>query len=77
MATAKRAMNLTEEPDIVIWPETHYVFLEKIGPFQGHRTASVAKPAAARSCYIRTQQDYGIHEPVQDRAKDLSRGRVA
>lgn len=27
-------MNLTETPEIVIWPETHYVFLEKIGPFQ-------------------------------------------
>jgi effector-binding domain-containing protein len=34
MATAKRAMQLTEEPDIVTWPETHYVFIEKIGPFQ-------------------------------------------
>jgi effector-binding domain-containing protein len=27
-------MQLTEEPDIVNWPETHYVFIEKIGPFQ-------------------------------------------
>src|ERR1700687_4988687 len=27
-------MNLTEEPEIVTWPETHYVFIEKIGPFQ-------------------------------------------
>lgn len=27
-------MQLTEEPDIVTWPETHYVFVEKIGPFQ-------------------------------------------
>jgi predicted transcriptional regulator YdeE len=26
-------MNLTEEPEIVHWPETHYVFIEKIGPF--------------------------------------------
>jgi len=26
-------MNLTEEPEIVNWPETHYVFVEKIGPF--------------------------------------------
>ncbi len=26
-------MNLTEKPDTVQWPETHYVFLEKIGPF--------------------------------------------
>ena len=28
------AMNLTEEPQIVIWPKTHYVFVEKVGPFQ-------------------------------------------
>jgi hypothetical protein len=27
-------MNLTEEPEIVTWPETHYAFVEKIGPFQ-------------------------------------------
>ena len=26
-------MNLTEEPEIVHWPETHYVFVEKSGPF--------------------------------------------
>jgi DNA gyrase inhibitor GyrI len=26
-------MNLTEEPEIVQWPETHYVFVEKSGPF--------------------------------------------
>jgi DNA gyrase inhibitor GyrI len=27
-------MNLTKEPETVNWPETHYVFIEKIGPFQ-------------------------------------------
>jgi effector-binding domain-containing protein len=27
-------MNLTENPEITIWPETHYVFIEKVGPFQ-------------------------------------------
>ena len=26
-------MKLTEEPEIVTWPETHYVYIEKIGPF--------------------------------------------
>ncbi len=26
-------MNLTEEPVIVDWPETHYVYVEKTGPF--------------------------------------------
>jgi predicted transcriptional regulator YdeE len=25
-------MNLTEEPEIVNWPPTHYVFVEKTGP---------------------------------------------
>ena len=35
MATAKRSfMKLTEVPEIVTWPETHYAFMEKIGPFQ-------------------------------------------
>jgi effector-binding domain-containing protein len=27
-------MQLTEEPDTVTWPETHYIFVERIGPFQ-------------------------------------------
>jgi predicted transcriptional regulator YdeE len=26
-------MNLTEEPEVIEWPETHYVFVEKMGPF--------------------------------------------
>jgi effector-binding domain-containing protein len=26
-------MNLTENPEIVAWPATHYVFVEKTGPF--------------------------------------------
>ena len=26
-------MNLTEDPEIVHWPETDYVFVEKTGPF--------------------------------------------
>jgi effector-binding domain-containing protein len=35
MATAKKqSIKLTEEPEVVTWPETHYVFVEKIGPFQ-------------------------------------------
>jgi effector-binding domain-containing protein len=34
MATPKQApMKLTQEPEIVTWPETHYAFLEMIGPF--------------------------------------------
>lgn len=34
MATPKKALNLTQEPTVVNWPETHYVFVEKVGPFQ-------------------------------------------
>jgi DNA gyrase inhibitor GyrI len=26
-------MNLTETPEVVQWPETHYVFIERVGPF--------------------------------------------
>lgn len=29
-------MKLTEEPEIVLWPETYYVFVERVGPFQTH-----------------------------------------
>ena len=43
-------MNLTEEPVIVTWPETHYVFVEKTGPFmttapQAWQTAHSLAPA--------------------------------
>jgi DNA gyrase inhibitor GyrI len=35
MPTAKRStLQLTEVPEVVNWPETHYVFIEKVGPFQ-------------------------------------------
>ncbi len=27
-------MNLTETPQRVVWPPTHYVFVEKVGPFE-------------------------------------------
>jgi DNA gyrase inhibitor GyrI len=28
-----RVLQLTEVPAVVTWPETHYVFIEKVGPF--------------------------------------------
>ena len=34
LSLQRRDMNLTEVPESVTWPETHYVFVEKIGPFQ-------------------------------------------
>lgn len=33
-------MNLTTEPEIVQWPETHYVFIEKAGPFMQNAPAA-------------------------------------
>jgi hypothetical protein len=36
-------MNLTETPDTVHWPETHYVFLEKTGPFMQTAPAAWAE----------------------------------
>jgi len=33
-------MNLTEQPEIVNWPETHHVFIEKIGPFMQNAGAA-------------------------------------
>ncbi len=46
-------MNLTENPETVIWPETHYVFIEKIGPFmqtagQAWQTAHSFVPALSQ-----------------------------
>jgi predicted transcriptional regulator YdeE len=50
-------MNLTETLDTVQWPETHYVFLEKIGPFMETAPAAwgdVHKniPAISEHCQI-------------------------
>jgi len=39
-------MNLTENPEIVLWPKTHYVFIEKTGPFM--QTAPEAWGSAHR-----------------------------
>lgn len=36
-------MNLTEHPQEVTWPETHYVFVEKIGPFMENAGAAWQK----------------------------------
>jgi effector-binding domain-containing protein len=34
MTTPKPTLNLTTKPETVTWPETHYVYIEKTGPFQ-------------------------------------------
>src|ERR1700749_3816784 len=32
--------NLTEQPELVSWPEMHYVFVERIGPFMENAGAA-------------------------------------
>src|ERR1700738_720352 len=36
----EKTMNLTENPEIVTWPETHYVYIEKAGPFMQNAGAA-------------------------------------
>lgn len=33
-------MKLTEDPELVTWPEMHYVFVERIGPFMENAGAA-------------------------------------
>ncbi|HEY2857895.1 MAG TPA: GyrI-like domain-containing protein [Terracidiphilus sp.] len=33
-------MNLTEVPEVVHWPETYYVYVEKVGPFMENAPAA-------------------------------------
>jgi len=33
-------MNLTEQPEYIHWPETYYVFVEKVGPFMQNAPAA-------------------------------------
>lgn len=52
MTTANQTIQLTQEADAVHWPETHYVFIERIGPFmqnapQAWREAHKLIPAVA------------------------------
>ena len=47
-------MNLTEKPEIVDWPETDYVFIERVGPFmqtarQAWQDLHAVKPLIAES----------------------------
>ena len=43
MVAPKRALNLTEKPETVSWPETHYAFIEKVGPFMETAPAAWGK----------------------------------
>ena len=57
MTTANQTFHLTQEPDTVNWPETHYVFVERIGPFmqtapQAWQEAHRLIPAVAEHNFI-------------------------
>ena len=36
MTTPKASLQLTSKPETVNWPESHYVYIEKVGPFQSN-----------------------------------------
>jgi len=36
LSTQKPSLKLSTQPETVSWPHTHYVFIEKIGPFQNN-----------------------------------------
>ena len=80
-------MNLTEEPEIVQWPETHYVFVERVGPFlenagQAWQSAHQFAPALRQnyqitkymSLYKRGPKVYRAGFAVSSEAKDLPSG---
>jgi DNA gyrase inhibitor GyrI len=80
-------MQLTIEPDLVTWPETHYVFVEETGPFQTsapqawqqvHRlTPAIAEHNAITgymSLYKAEQQIYRAGVALASPPKDLPEG---
>jgi DNA gyrase inhibitor GyrI len=80
-------MNLTEVPEIVQWPETHCVFIEKIGPFaqnagQAWQMAHQLAPALRQnnqitkymSLYKRGSQTYRAGFAIASVPKDLPAG---
>jgi effector-binding domain-containing protein len=80
-------MNLTEVPEIVQWPETHYVFVEKAGPFmqnagQAWQSAHQLAPALRQnneitrymSLYKRGPQIYRAGFAIASTPKDLPAG---
>lgn len=80
-------MKLSEEPEIVQWPETHYVFLEKIGPFmttagQAWQSAHAKAPAIAEnnkitgymSLYKRGPKIYRAGFSLADAPQNLPEG---
>ena len=48
MTAAQETLRLTTTPETVEWPETHYVFIEKDGPFMSSAPAAWTELHAAR-----------------------------
>lgn len=80
-------MQLTTEPELVAWPETHYVFVEKTGPFQTSAAQAWQQvhqltPAVAEhnsiigymSLYKTEQQVYRAGLALASAPKDLPEG---
>jgi hypothetical protein len=82
-------MNLTEVPEMIEWPETHYVFIEKIGPFVENaglawQAAHLLLPALRQnnqvskymSLYKRGSMTYRAGFAIASEPKDLPAGFV-
>jgi hypothetical protein len=67
-------MKLTEKPTIVNWPETHYVFLEKVGPFQNTAPAAWQELQKLIPSLSEQNSDW-LHQPVQSAGPNLPRRR--
>ena len=46
---AEKSMRLTLEPEIVQWPETHHVFVEKQGPTIGLKASTIASTGGSNA----------------------------
>jgi predicted transcriptional regulator YdeE len=86
-ATAEKTLNLTTTPETVEWPETHYVFIEKVGPIpanapQAWNAMHPLVPAIATnnhvtgymSLYDMDQQIYRAGVSIAADPKDLPEG---
>ena len=60
-------MNLTENPETVSFPETHYVFVEKIGPFM--ENAGAAWQNIALQAWIKGYATHGMQGFDYDKAR--------
>ena len=67
-------MNLTKEPEIVNFPATHYVFVEKHGDFHSIAGQAWKSAHALRARALDEKQDHRLHEPLQGGSEDVSRG---